>query len=211
MIISHEHIKYAGRYQNRRITNGAYFYSQEIVKYFIPNIETDRNWITINIPDVGCDHSIVFIHNNLHPELYDWLSRYKDLILVCGVPETCGKVAHLGKAIYLPLSVKVSQIEKYAVKKTRESCYVGRHSKRDGYSFPKETAFLEDLPRDILLKNMAKFRRVYAIGRTAIEAKVLDCEILPFDKRFPDPDLWQVLDSMEAVSILQKKLDEIER
>ena len=211
MIISHNHPKYAGRYQNRRLINGAYFYSQEIVKEFIPNIKTDRNWITLNIEGVGCDHSIVFIHNNLRPELYDWLSEYKDLILVCGIPETCEKVAHLGKAIYLPLSVKVAQIEKYKAKKTRDTCYVGRHIKREGYSFPEGTAFLEDVSRVTLLKNMARFRKVYAVGRTAIEAKILDCEVLPFDKRFPNPDIWQVLDSSEAVSILQKKLDEIER
>lgn len=211
MIISHEHPKYAGRYQNRRLYNGAYFYSQEIVKYIIPNVKTDRNWITINIEGVGTDHAIVFIHNNLRPELYDWLSEYKDLILVCGVPETCEKVAHLGRTIYLPLSVKVAQVERYKTKKTRDACYVGRHKKREGYTFPEGTAFLEEVSREILLKNMAKFKRVYAVGRTAIEAKILDCEILPYDTRFPNPDFWKVLDSEEAAFILQQKLDEMER
>ena len=85
--------------------NGAFYYSQEIVNNIIPNVKTDRNWITINVPGVACDHSVVFIHNNKTPEAYGWLSKYKDLVLVCGVPETCEKVSGLGKAVYLPLSI----------------------------------------------------------------------------------------------------------
>lgn len=212
MIISHEHRRYItkrgstgkGRY------NGAYYYSREICRYIIPFIRTTRNWITINIENIGVDHAIVFIHNNLHPEHYDWLSKYKDLILVCGVPETCEKVAYLGRAIYLPLSVKVSEIEKYKCEKTKDTAYVGRKGKRKDIPFPIHTDFIEGLPRDKLLKEIAKYRKVYAVGRCAIECKILDCEILPYDKRFPDPAIWKVVDCSEAVEILQKKLDEID-
>ena len=101
MIFDHDHYKYREKWNmsgyNRY--NGAFYYSKEIVKNIIPRVKTDRNWITINIQGIGCDHSIVFIHNNLHPEHYDWLQRYDDLILVCGIPETCAKVSHLGNAI----------------------------------------------------------------------------------------------------------------
>lgn len=66
--------------------NGAYYYSCEIVKNIIPRVETDRNWVTINAMGMCKDHSIVFIHNNTRPQLYDWLKDYKDLVLVCGIP-----------------------------------------------------------------------------------------------------------------------------
>ena len=212
MIISHEHRKYIqkhGRIGKGRY-NGAYYYSQEICRYIIPFVDTDRNWITINVPYIGVDHSIVFIHNNLHPDHYDWLSRYKDLILVCGVPSTCDKVAHLGKTIYLPLSVHVEDVEKYRTEKTKDVAYIGRRGKRKGVEFPTDTQFIEGLPRHQFLKEVAKYRRVYAVGRAAIEAKILGCEILPYDERFPDPSIWNVLDSSQAAVMLQEKLDEVD-
>ena len=213
MIISHEHRRYLQKHNNigKGRYNGAYYYSREICRYIIPLIDTDRNWITINIPHIGVDHSIVFIHNNIHPEHYDWLSRYKDLILVCGIPETCEKVAHLGKAIYIPLSVKISDVEPYKTEKTRDLAYVGRRGKRKGMEFPTSTHFIEGLPRNRLLSEMAKYRRVYAVGRAAIEAKILGAEILPYDDRFPDTSIWKVIDSSEAAKILQAKLDEIDK
>lgn len=57
---------------------------------------------------------------------------------------------------------------------------------------------------------MAEYRRVYATDRCAIEAKILGCEILPFDPKHPDPEKWEVLDNLEAAYILQKKLDLID-
>ena len=213
MIISHEHrdyIKKRRRIGNGRY-NGAYYYSREIVKYMIPRVRTDRSWITINIPGVGCNHAIVFIHNNLHPEHYDWLRKYDDLILVCGVPQTVSKVSHLGKAIYLPLSVKVSEIEPYRTDKTRDTAFVGRKQKRYGVPFPVGTDFIEGLPRNELLKKVAKYRKAYAIGRTAIECRILGCEILPYDDRYPDPELWGVVDTEEAAKMLQTQIDIIDK
>lgn len=212
MIISHEHRKYIQKHGNigKGRYNGAYYYSQEICRYIIPFVNTDRNWITINIPNIGVEHSIVFIHNNLHPENYDWLSKYNDLILVCGVPETVEKVSHLGKAIYLPLSVKVSEVEKFRCKKTEEVCYVGRKGKRIDIPFPTCTHFIEGLPREQLLRRVAKYRKAYSIGRCAIECMILGCEILPYDERFPDPSVWKVIDSSEAAEMLQKKIDEVD-
>ena len=212
MVINHEHRKYIakqgtigkGRY------NGAYYYSQEICRYIIPSVRTDRNWVTINIPNIGAEHAIVFIHNNIHPSVYDWLSKYNDLILVCGVPETVDKVSHLGRAICLPLSVHVADVEQYRCEKTKEIAYIGRKKKRNGIPFPTKTHFIEGLPRDKFLKEVAKYRKVYAVGRAAIEAKILGCEILPYDERFPDPSIWKVLDSSQAAVMLQEKLDEVD-
>ena len=221
MIIDHRNICYKKRWENAGVNkyNGAYYYSKEIVKNIIPNIKTDRNWITVNIPyhnnipqfdAVGCDHAIVFIHNNLHPENYEWLSRYHDLILVCGIPETCSKVSHLGKAIYLPLSIDVAYVKRFEAVKTKPVAYVGRRSKAHSFPFPDGTDFICNMSRDDLLQAMAQYEHVYAVGRTALEAKCLGCKLLPYDKRFPDVSIWKVMDNSEAVDILQKELDKID-
>lgn len=190
--------------------NGAFFYSKEIVKNIIPMVTTDRSWITINVPGVGCDHAIVFVHNNLHPEHYDWLRQYKDLVLVCGIPETVEKVQHLGEAIYLPLSIDVEYVRQHIRPKKKKAAFVGRRAKRKGIKLPDGVDIIEGLPRTKLLPAMAEYEEVYAVGRTAIEAKALGCKVLPYDPRFPDPSRWCVLDNKEAASILQKKLDEID-
>ena len=92
MIISHEHCRYQRRRENAGANkyNGAYYYSREIVKNIIPRVETDRNWITINIPGEGCNHAIFFVHNNLQPEKYDWIKQYgfQDIVMVCRWPES---------------------------------------------------------------------------------------------------------------------------
>lgn len=214
-IIDHTHPAYKKRQQTMRVGNqynGAYYYSKEIVDNIIPIVKTDRNWVTINIPGYCCDHSIVFIHNNLDPNLYSWLEDYEDLILVCGVPSTCDKVKHLGTPIYLPLSVDVSYVEKFIFPfKTKDIAFVGRRVKRHKKKFQIGTKYLENMPRDVLLKNMAKFKKVYAVGRCAIEAKILGCEVLPYDDRFPDPSFWKILDNKEAAYMLQHLIDNIDK
>ena len=212
MIIDHDHQEYRRRWEragNNRY-NGAFFYSKEIVKNIIPRVKTDRNWITVNIPEYGCDHAIVFIHNNLHPEHYDWLRQYEHLVLVCGIPETVEKVAHLGNAIYLPLSIDVENVRMYAREKTKKTAFVGRKAKRKGVELPADIDYIEGLPRTKLLPAMAEYEEVYAVGRTAIEAKALGCKILPYDPRFPDPYVWMVLDNRDAARMLQEELDKVD-
>lgn len=205
IIISHLSKEYSRR--NRH--NGAYYYSKEILKYFIPVVETDRNWITIKAGERACDHAIVFIHNNLRPERYDYLKKYKDLILVCGVPSTCDKVKHLGKTIYLPLSVDVEEVARFKRTDRKGVCYAGRRSKRKGLDVSRVYC-IEDRSRGGFLRELARFEKCYAVGRTAIEAKILGLEVLPYDERFPDTELWQILDSKEAAKILNDKLKEVE-
>ena len=190
--------------------NGAYYYSKEITENIIPRINTDRNWVTINNPGCCWDHSVVFIHNNQMPGLYEWLKDYKDLILVCGVPETCDKVKNLGHAVYLPLSVDTEYVQSFGDEKTKDTAYAGRPDKKT-INLPEGIDYLQNLPRPLLLKEMAKYRRIYAVGRTAIEAKILGCEILPYDPRYPDPERWQILDNAEAAEQLQKILDKIDK
>ncbi len=195
--------------------NGALYYSQEICENIIPNVKTDRNWITVNIKGYGADHAIVFVHSNLTPKVYDWLKRYKDLVLVCGIPETVEKVSYLGKAIYLPLSIDVDHVKQFCVPEDERSgtAFVGRESKAryEGARIPPGTDYLCNMPRDQLLRKMAHYKSVYAVGRCAIEAKALGLEVLPYDPRYPDPDVWKVVDNKDAAEMLQTMLDDIDR
>lgn len=204
MIFSHE----SPEYTNTK-PNGALLYSQEIVKYFIPNIKTDRNWVTINLAGHCYDHSIVFIHNNLTTEKYEWLKDFNDLILVCSQPETMEKVKKYGYPIYVPLSIRVEEVKKYITKKTKARAYAGRKGKYASTN-ARNCDRLEDLEHEELLKRMAEYYSIYAVGRTALEAKVLRCRIAPYDPRFPDVSRWKVIDSMEAVEILQRELNKAE-
>lgn len=197
-------------YETIHTKNGAYLYSEEIVKYFIPAIKTTRNWVTIRKVPYCYDHSIVFIHNNLYPSFYDYLANYKDLVLVCGVKSTCEKVQHLGKPIYLPLSVCIKDVEKWKTEKTKDTCYAGRKGKFASCNVDLSTPHVQDLEHEDFLKELAKYKKVYAVGRTAIEAKILGCKILPYDPRFPDPEVWKIMDTSEAIKILQTELDNID-
>ena len=213
MIISHDNRKYREKWNlcGDNKWNGAFYYSKEIVKNIIPLIDTDRNWITVNMKGEGREHSIVFIHNNKRPENYEWLKKFNDLIFVCGVPETCEKVAHLGKTIYLPLSIDVEEVKQYAVKeKDKDVCFAGRPPKRRDIYLPPNIDNLEGMPRKKFLKELARYKEVYAVGRTAIEAKALGCKIKPYDPRFPDVDFWKVMDNKEAAKILQRELTKID-
>lgn len=188
--------------------NGAYYYSKEIRKFIIPNIKTDRNWVTINIPGFGANHSIVFCHNNLHPDHYDWLKKYEDLIIVVGVPETAKKLKHLGKMIYLPLPIDALEVISYRKKHDKDVAYAGRASKFRGKKVSGDP--ICDLPREEMLERMSHYRRIYAVGRTAIEARLLGAEVLVYDERYKDPSMWKALDYEGAVILLQKALDDCE-
>ena len=221
MIIDHTHPLYVkkrntmskdGKY------NGAYYYSREIVKNIIPNVKTDRNWITIRLPEmtVHPDHSIIFIHNNRNPNYYNYLRNYKDCILVCSLWTTVANmqlIVEPTKVIYLPLSVDVKQVEKYRVKeKTKEVAYAGRRQKLGYFNnrVPSGVDILSGMPQSSLLREMAKYKKVYASGRTAIQAKILGCEVLAQESNFPDSSVWKVLDNREAAKKLQKMIGEID-
>lgn len=215
MIIDHDHPEYRKIWESCGVNkyNGAFYYSKEIVKNIIPHVRTDRSWVTVKIEGVAADHAIVFIHNNLRPDIYDYLKEYKDLILVCGVPETCAKVAHLGRAIYLPLSIDVEYVEQFRIpeEEKKGAAYVGRPEKRRmGNALPADIDYLMGMKRQNLLALMAMYETVYAVGRTAIEARALGCQLKVYDPRYPDTDFWKVLDNKDAAIMLQEKIDEID-
>ena len=216
MIIDHTHPLYAKKRNAMSEDgkhNGAYYYSKEIVKNIIPNVKTDRNWITIRLPEMKNhpDHSIIFIHNNRNPNYYNYLKNYKDCVLVCSLQTTAENLRfYSNKIIYLPLSVDVKAVEKYRVKnKTKEIAYAGRKIKLKYFNnrVPKDTPVLSGLTQTQLLKEMAKYKKIYASGRTAIQAKILECEVLPHETNYPDPKVWKIIDNLEAAKLLQEKLD----
>lgn len=217
MIIDHNNRLYRKRWKiaGKNKYNGAFYYSKEIVKNIIPLVETDRNWITVNVPGQGCDHSIIFVHNNLHPENYEWLKQYKDVVLVCGVEDTVDKVKHIGKAIYLPLSIDTEYVKQFKLPKDKRSgvAFVGRPAKRtmEGITLPDKVKTIEGTPRASLLMQMAQLESAYCVGRTALEAKALGVKVLPYDERFPKVSVWKVLDNKDAAKILQEELDKIDK
>ena len=218
MILDHTEPNYArkrnslgnGKY------NGAYYYSREIVKNIIPNVKTDRNWVTVRLSDCKDhpDHAIVFIHNNRNPNYYRYLKEYKDVVLVCGLQSTADNMRfYSDKVIYLPLSVDVEAVKRYRVKnKTKEVAYAGRLIKLNyaNNRVPKDVDILSGMPQSKLLKEMAKYKKIYTSGRTAIQAKILECEVLPHETNFPDPSVWKILDNKDAAKILQHKLNLID-
>lgn len=207
MIISHTDKDYRPPCEN-----GAHIYSELICKYFIPNINTTRNWITINVGK-ACDNAIVFIHSNLNTyKKYKFLEKYKDLILVCSQPSTCRAVENFGKVIYLPLSIDVDYVKSFDKHvKYQQACYAGRAHKNGTDDLrSKHVDFLSDIPHEELLRRMAYYKYVYAVGLTAIEAKVLGCNVLSYDSRYPDPSVWVVRDIKDMVPQLQKLLDKAE-
>lgn len=218
MIIDHTHPLYAKKRNSMSEDgkhNGAYYYSKEIVKNIIPNVKTDRNWVTIRLPEMTDhpDHSVIFIHNNRNPNYYTYLKDYKDCILVCGLPKTVENMRFYGKAIYLPLSVNVESVKKYKVKnKTKEIAYAGRKLKLNypNNRVPKDVDVLSGMTQSKLLREMAKYKKIYASGRTAIQAKILGCEVIPHETNYPDSRFWKVVDNFEAAKMLQKMIDEID-
>lgn len=198
--------------------NGAYYYSQEIVKNIIPNVNTWRPWDTLGMKFLkSYEHAIVFIHHNLSwDKVYSWLDRYEDQILVCSTRPTYEwALSHGKKAILLPLSIDVDYVKQFQTKKTKRACYAGNRwaFKREDEqkNIPKYVDFPPpNLPREELLKFIAPYKECYAIGRCAIEALCLGCKIKPFYRAYPDSKYWKVLSNQKTAEILQKHLDRID-
>lgn len=193
--------------------NGAYVYSTEIVKNIIPAVKTTRPWVTIYLGKFCVDNAIYFIHDNLKTERYEFLKNYKNVVAVCGVPETVEKVRpYVQKVIYLPLSVDIEWVQRFKRDKDRLVCYAGRSGKPGFDTIDQEKVdMLCDMPRNTMLSELGRYLYAFCVGRTAIEAMILDCHILPYDPRYPDPSVWKIMSNQEAAEILQHKLDTIDK
>ena len=204
---------------NRGHFNGAYYYSQEIVKNIVPSVKTNRPWDTLGMRFLRTsDHAIVFLHHNLHHEtVYRWLRRYRDLVLVCSTPATYkwAKTVVGCHAIFLPLSIDVDYVRQFETPKTKEACYAGNiwsFKKKDLPKYvPEDVDYPpKDIPREDLLRFVAPYKVCYAIGRSAMEAKCLGCEVRNCDSRYEGIE-WPVLSNREAAKLLQMELDRIDR
>ena len=213
MIIDHTDERYIKRRDSIGLHryNGAYYYSKEIVKNIIPNVKTDRHWITVKVPGEGFDHSILFVHDNVDFErTYEYMLQYDDVLYVVGLPDMIEIAEKYGRTIYIPLSVDIEYVETFKREKDRGTAFAGRDEWRGGLHFPQETDFVEMLPREQFLSEMARYENIYAVSRAAIEAKILGCNVLPFHPRFPDPELFKVIDNKDAAKLLQRELDAID-
>lgn len=214
-----EYLSYwSGKPNNRGRFNGAFFYSQEIVKNMLPCIETDRNIDTLGMRAVGSlEHSIVFIHHCINWDaVYGWLDEYTDHIYVVSTRPTFEWFkSHNKKAILLPLSVDVDFVSQFRERKTKGACYAGNRwafkREDEDKNIPSYVEFPPaNLPREDLLRFIAQYKELYAIGRCAIEGLILGCEIKPFYRAYPDPSYWRVLDNKDAANLLQRAINQIE-
>ena len=214
MIIDHTHPEYVKRRNALGAAkfNGCYYYSKEIVDNIIPLIKTDRDWNTVGRDVDGMhDGMIVFLHDNLSPWHYDWLKNYNDLILVCSSQYVADSVKFWGKPIVLPMSIDTEYVKKFRAKKTKDICFVGNSWVRANCSsrVPDNVDFFSSMPREKLLKEVAKYKRAMAIDRCAQECQVLGCELLELKVNY-GCDSTEVLDNRDAAKILQQKLNEVE-
>lgn len=216
MIIDHTHPEYIQRRKEigNGKYNGCYYYSKEIVKNIIPRVKTDRDWNTIGRDVAGMhDGMIVFLHDNLSPWHYNWLKNYNDLVLVCSSQYTADSVKFFGQTIVLPMSIDTEYVKQFRVdKKTKDTCFVGNIwvKANANTNIPDNVDFFSSLPREKLLKEVAKYKRAYAIDRCALECKVLLCELLPLEVGYHCDNIGKVVDNAEAAALLQDALDKID-
>lgn len=193
--------------------NGCYYYSREIVKNIIPRVKTWRDWNTVGRDFEGMhDHMIVFLHDNSTPWNYEWLRKYKDLVLVCSSQYTMDSVKYSGRAIFLPMSIDTDYVKKFKHRHTKDYAFVGNiwvlENCNDSMS---EVDILSGLSRPKLLDAMSRYKHVYCQDRCALEAECLGCKVERIDTRYSVDTVGRVVDNKEAAEILQKELDKLER
>lgn len=194
--------------------NGAFYYSKELVENIIPKIKTKRSWVTVNIPYNCYDNAIVFIHNNKNPERYWWLEQFKNLIIVCSNYKTLRYMCELFPkfhCIYIPLSIDCEYVKKFKAKrKTKKTAYYGRLEKCPEDIMEDDSIVkIYGKDREKNLRELAKFKTVYAIGRCQLEALALGCKVISHEGEY-DNIYWKLIDNREVIPELQRLLNEID-
>lgn len=204
----------ARRRLSRGKFNGALFYSKEIVESFIPNIETDYHWQTINHQKAP-DHCIVFVHSNNALGRYDYLLKYKDIILVCSTNHSVSQLQKRGhkQVIYVPLSIDTDYLDKFKCEQKNGTVACGNvwaftQSMKDFFRLNKIKHY-HDIPRVSLLEIIGKSEKVFAIGRTAMEAIYLGAEVIQPEKEYPVEKYDTYFSQSDAIKIMQKELDKL--
>ena len=90
--------------------------------------------------------------------------------------------------------------------KTKNKCYFGRLATVPA-DLPKDVKVLGNHPREELLKDVAKYKTVYATGRCLLEAKCLGCKTINTSEQTGSED---ILDNKEAIKLLQQIINEID-
>lgn len=203
-------------YQDLHIThdNGAYYYSKELYENIVPHIKTNRDWVLINVKEQCTDNAIVFIHNNKEPWRYEWLRPYKGLILVCSQYTTLVFMSEMFPqfhCIYLPLSIDTEYVSKFKVKrKSKDTCYYGRLVKCPEKILNDDTIDkIYGTDREECLKKLAKYKKAYAIGRCALEALCLKCQVIKHDGECFNKLVLK--DNKDVIPELQRLLNEIDK
>ena len=223
-IIDHNHRYFKQKWlklKNGDQYNGAYYYSQEIVDNIIPNVHTEKpwNWMTVTVAPIAKDRTVFFVHDNTGKlwKNFECLKSRKQFVFVCSWEGTVNRLKKRGfkNVIYLPLSVDVEYVKQFRIpEKTKEAAFCGRRAalRRDiQYKrIPPGVDYICGLPREKFLQKMAQYKTVYAVGRCAIEAKILGCEVGVYDSRRPDPNYWKILDNRVAAKMLERKLNELD-
>lgn len=188
--------------------NGAHYYAKEIEELILPHIDADVFIATTGgtvqpkkVPD-GC----AFVcHHNVSPEKAYEPFLNRGLLWICSKPSTVGKLEAIGEnAVYIPLSIDTEYVKRFRTEKTRDIAFVGNFwNFKENYinSLPNNVHHVGELPRERLLEEMAKYRRVIAEGRCNMEAQVLGCEVeLPdYGKPSLEAIPREVLDSRDAI------------
>jgi hypothetical protein len=197
--------------------NGAYYYAVEIEDIILPALDLGRGTIitagaNLQMPRRVHEGTVVVCHNNQDPEVQYKLLLGKDILWICSKPSTVDKLAKVGEnSVYIPLSIDTRYVEKFKTKKTKDTAFVGnRWSFKYDYlhSLPPEIDQLSNLPRETLLAEMAKYRKVIAEGRCLMEAQVLGCEVEIPD--YKDPSIGaifrEVFDTIDAIPLWAETL-----
>jgi len=171
--------------------NGAYLYAKEIEQNILPHITSDDTINTVAIilyaPMDIPDGAVVVAHDN-----FETVSRYrayfgKRLRWICSMESTRDKLIAEGEfARYIPLSVDFSYIDKFKKRiKTADTAFFGNLwlFKQDTVNelIEQGVVIYGSMPRELALSEIAKYRKVYAEGRCAIEAQRLGAKVLPID------------------------------
>ena len=220
MIIDHNHPEYIKlrRKIGKGKYNGCYYYSKEIVENIIPRVKTNRDWNTVGRDVAGThDGMIIFLHDNSTPWNYEWLHKYKDLVLVCSSKYTRDSVIYSGHTVILPMSIDTEYVKQFRTEQTKDTCFVGNRWVRDNMTDPDPSVlvangvdFFSSLPREKLLKEVAKYNRAYAIDRCALECLALGLELLPMETRYHCDEVGRLVDNREAAVMLQNELNKID-
>lgn len=195
--------------------NGAYWYSKEIEDIILPEIKSSLFIVTagatlLDKKDIP-DGAVVVCHDNRTTlKSYKKLLN-KEVLWVCSKKSTVKTLKKAGeKAVYIPLSIDTKYVKQFKTKKTKDIAYVGNAwaFKKDYLkSLPDNIVQLSNLPREKLLKQMAKFKHIIAEGRCLMEAQILGCKVeIPKYQNGLESVFVKPLDSREAIPYWEKSL-----